>query len=33
MTIEILILTTQVQNWLNQKIARHLATQAAKLSR
>ncbi len=32
MTIQILHLTTQIQNWLNVQVARHLATQAAKLS-
>ena len=31
MTIEILYLTTQIQRWLNARIARHLAAQAAKL--
>jgi hypothetical protein len=33
MTIEILNLTAQIQHWLNQKVARHLAAQAAKLGR
>ena len=32
MTIEILHLTAQIQNWLNVQVARHLAAQAAKLS-
>ena len=31
MTIEILYLTTQLQRWLNERIARYLAAQAAKL--
>jgi hypothetical protein len=31
MTIEILYLTTQIQNWLNTQVARHLAAQAARL--
>lgn len=31
MTIEILYLTAQIQRWLNQHIARHLAARAAKL--
>ena len=31
MTVEILYLTTQIQRWLNERIARHLAAQAAKL--
>jgi hypothetical protein len=31
MTIEILYLTTQFQRWLNERIARYLAAQAAKL--
>jgi hypothetical protein len=31
MTIEILYLTTQIQRWLNDRIARYLAAQAAKL--
>jgi hypothetical protein len=30
MTIEILYLTAQLQRWLNEHIARHLAAQAAK---
>jgi hypothetical protein len=33
MTIEILNLTAQIQHWLNQQVARHLAAQAARLSR
>jgi hypothetical protein len=33
MTIEILHLTAQIQNWLNVRVARHLAAQAARLSR
>lgn len=33
MTIEILHLTEQIQRWLNQQVARHLAAQAAKLAR
>jgi len=28
MTIEIIHLTAQIQRWLNQKVARHLAAQA-----
>jgi hypothetical protein len=32
MTIEILYLTAQIQRWLNERVARHLAAQAAKLS-
>jgi hypothetical protein len=32
MTIEILYLTTQLQRWLNERVARHLAAQAAKLN-
>jgi hypothetical protein len=31
MTIEILHLTAQIQRWINARIARHLAAQAAKL--
>jgi hypothetical protein len=31
MTIEILYLTAQIQRWINERIARHLAAQAAKL--
>jgi hypothetical protein len=33
MTIEILHLTAQIQRWLNLQVARHLAAQAAKLTR
>ena len=33
MTIEILHLTAQLQHWLNVQVARHLAAQAAKLTR
>jgi hypothetical protein len=33
MTAEILFLTAQFQHWLNERVARHLAAQAAKLSR
>jgi hypothetical protein len=33
MTIEILYLTTQIQRWLNARVARHLAAQAARLAR
>ncbi len=33
MTTEILNLTTQFQRWLNERVARHLADQAAKLAR
>jgi hypothetical protein len=32
MTIEILYLTAQLQRWLNERVARHLAAQAAKLT-
>jgi len=32
MTAEILYLTAQLQHWLNERVARHLAAQAAKLS-
>ena len=32
MTIEILYLTTQIQRWINERVARHLAAQAAKLT-
>ncbi|MEA2818353.1 MAG: hypothetical protein QOJ86_357 [Bradyrhizobium sp.] len=31
MTIEILYLTVQIQRWINERVARHLAAQAAKL--
>jgi hypothetical protein len=33
MTIEIFYLTAQIQRWLNRRVARHLAAQAAKLAR
>jgi hypothetical protein len=33
MTAEIIFLTTQFQHWLNERVARHLAAQAAKLNR
>jgi hypothetical protein len=33
MTIEILYLTHQLQRWINRQVARHLAAQAARLSR
>jgi hypothetical protein len=33
MTAEILFLTAQFQHWLNERVARHLAAQAAKLGR
>jgi hypothetical protein len=33
MTMEIFYLTAQIQNWLNVRVARHLAAQAARLSR
>jgi hypothetical protein len=33
MMLEIIHLTTQIQNWLNVRIARHLADQAARLAR
>jgi hypothetical protein len=32
MTAEILYLTAQIHRWLNRRVARHLAAQAAKLS-
>jgi hypothetical protein len=32
MTIEILYLTTQIHRWINERVARHLAAQAAKLT-
>jgi hypothetical protein len=32
MAIEILYLTTQIQRWINERVARHLAAQAAKLN-
>ena len=33
MTIEIFSLAAQFQRWLNQQVARHLETQAARFSR
>ncbi len=33
MTVEILYLTTRIQQWLNIQVARHLAAQAEKLAR
>jgi hypothetical protein len=33
MTAEILYLTTRIQQWLNVRVARHLAAQAEKLAR
>jgi len=33
MTAEIFYLTAQIQRWLNARIARHLETQATRLSR
>jgi hypothetical protein len=33
MTIEILYLAAQIQRWLNESVARHLAAQAARLTR
>jgi len=33
MTLEIFQLTAQIQQWLNVRIARHLAAQAARLGR
>jgi hypothetical protein len=33
MTIEILHLAAQIQQWLNHRVARHLAEQAERLSR
>ena len=33
MTIEILHLSAQIQRWINQRIARHLAEQAERLGR
>jgi hypothetical protein len=32
MTIEIFHLATQIQNWLNARIARHLEAQAARFT-
>ena len=31
MTIELFYLTAQIQRWLNQSVARHLAAQAERL--
>jgi hypothetical protein len=31
MTLEIIHLTTQIQRWLNARVARHLEAQAARL--
>jgi hypothetical protein len=33
MTIELLYLPTRIQHWLNLRVARHLAAQAAKFTR
>jgi hypothetical protein len=33
MTIEIIYLTAQIHNWLNKRVAHHLAARAAKLTR
>jgi hypothetical protein len=33
MTIEILYLTSRLHQWLNERVARHIAAQAAKLTR
>ena len=33
MTIEIIHLTTQIQRWINARVAQHLAAQAQRLSR
>jgi hypothetical protein len=33
MTIEIFYLTSQIQSWLNQRVAHHLEAQAAKFIR
>jgi hypothetical protein len=33
MTIELLYLTSQLQRWLNARVARHLAAQAERLTR
>ena len=32
MTIEILYLTAQIHRWLNERVARYIAAQAAKLT-
>ena len=31
MTAHLILLTTQIQHWLNQSVARHLAAQAERL--
>jgi hypothetical protein len=33
MTFELFYLTSQIQRWLNQRVARHLAAQAERLAR
>jgi len=33
MTIEILHLAAQIQNWINRRVARHIAEQAERLAR
>jgi hypothetical protein len=33
MTFELFHFTAQIQSWLNQRIARHLASQAERLAR
>jgi len=33
MTIEILYLTSQIQRWINARVASHLAAQAERLAR
>jgi hypothetical protein len=33
MTIELFYLTSQLQQWINRRVARHLAQQAAKFTR
>jgi len=33
MTIEILHLAAQLQNWINRRVARHIAEQAERLAR
>jgi hypothetical protein len=33
MAIEILYLTHQIQRWINRRVARHLAAQAARVTR
>jgi len=33
MTIEIIYLTARIHHWLNVRVARHLAAQAARLAR